>query len=293
MSPKFKELELTDRRADKMNSGFTVNREERLNMNKRDSRAVQESEELLFESTELPASTNELEELGIEAKIKPEPVESDRKEVETQDSSEKQIQVSSLAPLALEEEQDINKQEITSKDRLQILNQNQMPGHTGQYIYTDDLSEFAVTESKLAPFSVDASKLKPDAVGSEALQDYAVTSIHIADGAIVSAKLAEASVSDEHLIDGSVSGHKLRNASIAGEKIRDGSITSQKLGNQVIDSSKIADGSIGTRHLSRMLVTEDLIQNHAVTGDKIAISGVDTRHLTGGLCTRPNWPTMR
>lgn len=39
VSPKYKELELTDRRADKMNSGFTVNREERLNTNKRDSRA--------------------------------------------------------------------------------------------------------------------------------------------------------------------------------------------------------------------------------------------------------------
>ncbi|HEY4430043.1 MAG TPA: hypothetical protein VGN87_03285, partial [Paenibacillus sp.] len=77
-----------------------------------------------------------------------------------------------------------------------------------QPVYTDDLSDAAVTGAKIAPRTIDGSKLKFGIIGTPWLQDYAVQSINIADKAVTSSKIAPESIVGEHLAEGSVSGGK-------------------------------------------------------------------------------------
>ncbi|MEK4326475.1 hypothetical protein MKX70_11605 [Paenibacillus sp. FSL R7-0312] len=75
-----------------------------------------------------------------------------------------------------------------------------------QPVYTDDLSDAAVTGAKIAPRTIDGSKLKFGIIGTPWLQDYAVQNINIADKAVTSSKIAPESIVGEHLAEGSISG---------------------------------------------------------------------------------------
>lgn len=117
-----------------------------------------------------------------------------------------------------------------------------------QPVYTDDLSDAAVTGAKIAPRTIDGSKLKFGIIGTPWLQDYAVQSINIADKAVTSSKIAQESIAGEHLAEGSISGGKLLDHSIGGEKLKNGSIGPEKLADRIIGGEQIADGAIGSRH---------------------------------------------
>lgn len=119
-----------------------------------------------------------------------------------------------------------------------ILAEKQMPELKEAFIFTEDIGEFAVTESRIAPHAISASKLAPGAIGSEAIQDYAITSVHLAEGTITSGKIAPLSISGEHIVDGSLSTRKLRDNSINTSKIKDSSITSQKLADRAVTGTK-------------------------------------------------------
>ncbi|KUP25488.1 hypothetical protein [Paenibacillus sp. DMB5] len=116
-----------------------------------------------------------------------------------------------------------------------------------QKVYTDDISEAAVTGSKIAPRTIDGSKLKFGIIGTPWLQDYAVQSINIAEKAVTSSKIAHESISGEHLVEGSISGGKLLDHSIGGEKLKNGSIGPEKLADRTIGGEQIADRSISGR----------------------------------------------
>ncbi|MFD2880486.1 hypothetical protein ACFTAO_38345 [Paenibacillus rhizoplanae] len=75
-----------------------------------------------------------------------------------------------------------------------------------QPVYTDDLSDGAVTGAKIAPRTIDGSRLKHGIIGTPWLQDYAVQNINLADRAVTSSKIAPESVTGEHLAESSVSG---------------------------------------------------------------------------------------
>lgn len=126
-----------------------------------------------------------------------------------------------------------------------------------QPVYTDDLSDGAVTGAKIAPRTIDGSRLKHGIIGTPWLQDYAVQSINLADRAVTSSKIAPESVTGEHLAESSVSGGKLLDHSIGGEKLKDGSVGPEKLADRMISGGHIADGAISSRHLSEFIITAE------------------------------------
>jgi hypothetical protein len=188
-------------------------------------------------------------------------------------------------------------------------------------IPTEDIRDFAVTNSKLADAAVISRAIADLAVTEEKIAPSAVTTTKIADRAVTSSKLADAAVLTRHLADLVVTTEKLAPRAVTTEKIglenitteliaaaavttsrlADLAVTEEKIAPASVTSSKLADAAVLTRHLADLVVTAEKLAENAVTSSKISENAVGSRELaldssslfkvTGGLAwvgTDPN-----
>lgn len=176
--------------------------------------AERETEARLHQVASPPPPTKEEPEL--QTVVEPEVEASHETEVEFADAEETQVSMEEPPELEAEPEPE-PEPEPDPIDVEEILSNKKAPHVNNAFIYTDDLSDLAVTGEKIAPASIDSSKLKQESIHTESLADYAVQTIKIADGAVTSSKIAPDSITVEHLSDASVAGSKLQDRSIGGE----------------------------------------------------------------------------
>jgi hypothetical protein len=127
-------------------------------------------------------------------------------------------------------------------------------------INTADISDYAVTEGKIALSSVGIANLKSDAVSTAKIIDGAVTSDKIADNAVSSAQILNESVTETEIASSAVTETKIANSAVTTAKIADASVS----------TAKVIDGSI----------TESKIAENAVTNDKIAAAAITNAEIS-------------
>lgn len=90
---------------------------------------------------------------------------------------------------------------------------------------TENITNYAVTEDKIARGAVTAYQLAEEAVQTAKISDGAVTTVKIADAAVTTAKLADGAVTTAKLADGAVTAAKLAAGAIDSSKLQHSSMT--------------------------------------------------------------------
>lgn len=90
---------------------------------------------------------------------------------------------------------------------------------------TENITNYAVTEDKIARGAVTAYQLADAAVQTAKIADGAVTTVKIADGAITTVKIADVAVTTAKLADGAVTAAKLADGAIDSSKLQHSSMT--------------------------------------------------------------------
>lgn len=90
---------------------------------------------------------------------------------------------------------------------------------------TENITNHAVTEDKIAGGAVTAYQLADAAVQTAKIADKAITTVKITDGAITAAKIADVAVTTAKLADGAVTAAKLAAGAIENGKLQHSSMT--------------------------------------------------------------------
>lgn len=90
---------------------------------------------------------------------------------------------------------------------------------------TANITNYAVTEDKIARGAVTAYQLADAAVQTAKVADKAITTVKITDGAITAAKIADVAVTTAKLADGAVTAAKLAAGAIDSSKLQHSSMT--------------------------------------------------------------------
>ena len=112
---------------------------------------------------------------------------------------------------------------------------------------TAEISDGAVTGSKLADGSVIASK--------------------IADGAVAAPKIANGAIIMPKIADGAVTGLKIADATIGGDKIASGAITSDKIADGAVTAVDIATDGVGFEEIQYKSVSGGHLWDIILLGD--------------------------
>jgi hypothetical protein len=119
------------------------------------------------------------------------------------------------------------------------------------------ITDFAVTEAKLAASSVTTTKISDLNVTTAKLADLGVTTAKVADGAITSAKIADLGIATGDIADGAITSAKIADLTIATGDIADSAITSAKIANGTIVNADINDtAAIAATKISGTAVTQ-------------------------------------
>jgi hypothetical protein len=115
----------------------------------------------------------------------------------------------------------------------------------GDVIGATQLSDNAVTTSKIQGDAVNGSKIADDSINSEHYVDGSIDTAHIADSQITTAKIADTAVTTAKITDANVTLAKLASSSVNSAKIVDDSIVNADINSSAaIDATKIADGTV-------------------------------------------------
>lgn len=90
---------------------------------------------------------------------------------------------------------------------------------------TENITNYAVTEDKIAGGAVTAYQLADAAVQTAKIADKAITTVKITDGAITAVKIADVAVTTAKLADGAVTAAKLAAGAIGNGKLQHSSMT--------------------------------------------------------------------
>lgn len=92
-------------------------------------------------------------------------------------------------------------------------------------VATANITNYAITEDKIAAGAVTAYQLAEEAVQTAKITDGAITTVKITDGAIITAKIADGAVTTAKLADGAVTAGKIANGAIENGKLQHSSMT--------------------------------------------------------------------
>jgi len=159
------------------------------------------------------------------------------------------------------------------------------PGIANGAITSQELSDNAVTNTKLANGSVSTQKLNDGAVTAVKIADGSVNSNKISDNAVTNAKLADGSVSTQKLNDGAVTTVKIADGSVNSNKIIDNAVTNTKLANGSVSTAKIQDGAVNDTKMADGAVTTNKISDNSISTAKIQDGSITQAKLAAGVGT--------
>ncbi|MFV9511801.1 phage tail spike protein [Tepidibacillus sp. LV47] len=141
----------------------------------------------------------------------------------------------------------------------------------------EQISDGAITNSKIANDAVDGNKIA----------DGAVTNTHIAANTITGDKLVADAITSREIAAGAVTANELAaNAITAGSAvIADGAITSAKIGDGQITNAKIANLAVDAAKIADATITGAKIANATITGANIASATIDTANIKDAAIT--------
>lgn len=113
-------------------------------------------------------------------------------------------------------------------------------GHKVPTIETDDITDGAITEGKMADGSV----------STRVLQDGCVTEPKLGDGAVSERTIQDGAVTEPKLADGSVSHRTIQPEAVDGSNIKPGSIESKHLALNAVETWNINDKAVTPQKLS-------------------------------------------
>ena len=128
-------------------------------------------------------------------------------------------------------------------------------------VTTTEILNGAVTTEKLAADAIDGTKLADNAVNSEHYTDGSIDRVHLEADIIDSTKLADNAVNSEHYVDGSIDHVHLANDIIDGDNIQDDVVNSEHIVAGALDNEHYAAGSITSDKLNGATVVTNSEQS--------------------------------
>jgi len=168
----------------------------------------------------------------------------------------------------------------------------------GSYpIITADISDSAVTNSKLSSNSVSTSKIQDGAITTPKLGDYSVNETKLADNSVSTNKIQDGAITADKLASNSIDSSKIVNGAITNEdisatanislsKLASYPFTTSDIQDSAITTAKIQDNSISTAKLQDNSITETKIQDGAITTTKLQDSSITETKIQDGVITR-------
>jgi hypothetical protein len=145
---------------------------------------------------------------------------------------------------------------------------------TGQITGTQ-ITDNAITTSKIAANSVTATQINADAVTADKVSAGAISADKIAANAVTADKVAANAITAAKISAGSIESDKLAANSVIAGKISAGAVNADQIAANAVVSAKIAAGQI----------TADKIATDAVTADKILAGSIITSKIAAGAVT--------
>ena len=110
-------------------------------------------------------------------------------------------------------------------------------------------------------------------VGTENITNHAVTEDKIAGGAVTAYQLADAAVQTAKISDGAITAAKIADVAVTTVKIADGAITTVKIADVAVTTAKIADGAVTAAKLAAGAIDSSKLQHSSMTlwGAEVAL----------------------
>ncbi len=165
-------------------------------------------------------------------------------------------------------------------------------------INTENISNNAVTNTKINDGSVTTSKIADTSITSNKLASSAVTNAKISAGAVTSAKIADTSITSNKLASSAVTNAKISAGAVTSAKIASKTIIAGNIADNTITSTQIAANAITASELADNAVDNASIVNGAVSDVKISsvsaskVSGLAAVATTGSYYSLLNRPTI-
>ena len=155
-------------------------------------------------------------------------------------------------------------------------------------IGTNELSDSAVTEVKIAANAITNAKIASSAVSTLSIAADSVTTSKIVNDAVTNDKIADSAVTAASLGDNSVTTNKIVDAAVTNAKLATNAVSTLSIAADSVTTAKIADGQVTAAKLSNDAINAAAIANLAVTNAKIANTTItadklDTNTLNRGL----------
>jgi hypothetical protein len=172
-------------------------------------------------------------------------------------------------------------------------------------ITTAKLANDSVTSDILAASSVDSNALKDAAVSADKIGSDAVTTAKIANDAVTADLIASNSITETKISDDAISTAKLKAGSVVADTIASSAITAGKLAANSVTAAAIEAGTITASEISTGTITAGLmaadsvtaasvlagtltateIASSAITADKLAANSVTAAAIEAGTIT--------
>lgn len=143
-------------------------------------------------------------------------------------------------------------------------------------VWTTQISNLAVTLSKLATNSIDTTKIIDWSILNSDLANNSVSLSKIANNSIDTTKIIDWSINTLDLANASVTNEKLWIASVDSSKILNWSISSIDLWNLVVTSWKLAENSVISSKIKDWSISTSDLANNSITSSKISNNSIDS-----------------
>jgi hypothetical protein len=152
-------------------------------------------------------------------------------------------------------------------------------------ITTAKLANDSVTSDILAASSVDSTALKDAAVSADKIGTDAVTTAKIANDAVTADLIASDAITETKISDDAITTDKIKAGSVVAAKIATGAITADAMAANSVTAAAIEAGSITASEIEASTITSGLLAADSVTASAILAGTITANEIAADAIT--------